>query len=77
MRGGRFYKRAELMPLWEDCPFELPAGVIPHRDGNLATLVFGGNVVGLFIDSFDEKNLPEMLSRLGLRVQESHNTLGA
>lgn len=62
------FVRAMMMPLWEDCPWDLPAGVIPKRDGNTVVLMAGPKSVGLLLPSFDVKNLPEILSRLGLKV---------
>lgn len=63
--------RANMMPLWMDHGLELPPGVIPHRDGNTAALVYGPKAVGIRVSGFDPKNLPELLARLGVSPRAS------
>lgn len=68
------WQRANLMPLWDDCKLELPPGVIPHRDGDIAALVYGPKVIGIRVASFDARNLPEILSRLGVSGEKHIST---
>ncbi len=60
--------RAMLMPIWDDCPWQVPGGVEVRRDGNLVAFLAGGKSVGVKLDSFVPERLSEVMSRLGVRA---------